>query len=82
MKKIVLLAAFAVVGFSVVSCSSDDSESVNVRDNTKKTVFNGNALFSREGDTISTIDTINTVITQTAGPGDDPIIVPPPPTKP
>lgn len=82
MKKIVLLAAFAVVGFSEVSCSTDDNEAVN-SSVTNPIVINSNELFSRESDTISVIDTVNTTTTQTIpGPGDEPIIVPPPPTKP
>ena len=81
MKKILLLAAFAVLGATVVSCSADD----NGMENTSKraTGFapetDYNTMFLREGDTISVADSLTTNQVGDPGPGDDPIVVPPPP---
>lgn len=79
MKKTFLLTAFAVLGLVAISCSSDDNENMN---NLEKSNAD-TSVFSREGDSINVVDT-TTVTTQVSdpGPGDDPIIVPPPPTKP
>lgn len=81
MKKIILLAAFAVMGSTVVSCSSDDN---GMENNSKRTTgfaseTDYNTLFLREGDSISVPDTLTTNQVGDSGPGDDPIVVPPPP---
>lgn len=70
MKKLILSAAFAVLGFAVVSCSSDDNEMKNAPKKVVEIANNDSSLFLKEGDSLA------------EGPGDDPIIVPPPPTKP
>lgn len=80
MKKILLLAAFAVVGSTVISCSADDNEMGKT--SVKRNGFATETAFLREGDTITVDDTLTTNQVGDPGPGDDPIIVPPPPTKP
>jgi len=80
MKKILLLAAFAVVGVTVISCSSDDSGMENTSKRT--TGFATGTESSKEGDSISVNDTLTTNQVVNPGPGDDIIVVPPPPTKP
>ncbi|MGX7666057.1 hypothetical protein [Flavobacterium pedocola] len=79
MKRVFLLAAFAVLGFAVVSCSSDDNEIVNPSKRNLEKENNFMRLSSQGG----IIPSVNIVQRDTVnGPGDDPIIVPPPPTKP
>lgn len=72
MKKIVVLAAFAVMGVAVVSCSSDDNEIQNlgsVNDfNTETAIYTEAA---RDSVPVTTIP-------PGEGPGDDPIIILPP----
>jgi hypothetical protein len=82
MKKILLVAAFAVLGSTVISCSTDDNDVESTSKNTP--VFASetdyNTMFLREGDTIPVVDTLTTnQIGDPPGPGDDPIVVPPPP---
>ncbi|KGO90551.1 hypothetical protein [Flavobacterium suncheonense] len=81
MRKIVFLTAFVVLGIAGVSCSSDDYEQVNVHEKGFRNNGSTGAVFSREGDTINMIDTLQ-ITPQVGGPGDDPIIVPPPPPRP
>ncbi|MCG2611800.1 hypothetical protein LZZ90_09820 [Flavobacterium sp. SM15] len=64
MKRIFLLAAFAVWGLVVVSCSLDDNER-EIYQSKFNQVKGNDQLYSRD----SIPD----------GPGDDPIIMPPPP---
>lgn len=72
MKKIVVLAAFAVMGVAVVSCSSDDNEIQNLESandfNTETAVY---AEAARDS-------VPETTIPPDEGPGDDPIIILPP----
>ncbi|RKS23164.1 hypothetical protein CLV94_2069 [Flavobacterium endophyticum] len=67
MKKIFLFAVIAAMGSAVVSCSSDDNE-------IKDTSLNY---------PVAARDTLQPPGTGTGdGPGDDPIIITPPPKKP
>lgn len=79
-----LLAAFIVLGCTVISCSYDDNgiENPSRKANGFKQEIDYNTMLLREGDTIPVNDTLTTNQVVDPGPGDDPIIVPPPPTKP
>lgn len=70
MKKAFLLAAFAVLGLVVVSCSADDNATENMPRKFIKVDLNDQSVFLKGEDTLP------------EGPGDDPIIVPPPPPRP
>ncbi len=67
MKKVILSAAFAVLGFAVVSCSTDDIGVEKANPKVKEIGSNDASLFLKTGDSLGD------------GPGDDPIVVPPPP---
>lgn len=76
MKKNVFIAVFTVSGLVFVSCSADTEGLENTTQNQKELVLSQqkNELFSREGDSITV-----TIPDFPQGPGDDPIVVPPPP---
>lgn len=67
MKKIILSAVFAALGFAVVSCSSEDIEVGKTSPKGMAIGGNDASLFLKTGDSLGD------------GPGDDPIVVPPPP---
>ncbi|MFV8341039.1 hypothetical protein [Flavobacterium sp. XS2P39] len=76
MKKNVFIAVFAVSGLVFVSCTADTEGLENTTQNQKELVLSQekDELFSREDDSITV-----TIPDLPQGPGDDPIVVPPPP---
>lgn len=77
MKKIVFIAVFTVSGLVFVSCTADTEGLENTAQNQKELVLSqqNDGLFSIEGDSITTMP----IPDMPQGPGDDPIVVPPPP---
>lgn len=75
MKKFILIAVFTVSGLVFVSCSADADELENEKGSQIELVSlkQNEGLFAKEGDTINIDPNLQ------EGPGDDPIIVPPPP---
>lgn len=74
MKKLIYVAVFTASGFVMVSCDADSMEdATGVAKVT--TVSQEFMVAAKEGDTIILPTTNDT----DPGPGDDPIIVPPPP---
>lgn len=75
MKKLIYVAVFTVSGLVMVSCDADSMEDVAGAAPKATTVTQEFMVIAREGDTIFLPTTNDT----DPGPGDDPIIVPPPP---
>ena len=75
MRNFVYAAVFAALGFNMTSCDVDGLESENPT-TVKKMNQSEFMVSAKEGDTI--FPELNTNDTD-PGPGDDPIIVPPPP---
>ena len=75
MKKLIYVAVFTVSGLVMVSCDADSMEDATGAAPKVTTVSQEFMGTAKEGDTIILPTTNDT----DPGPGDDPIIVPPPP---
>jgi hypothetical protein len=77
MNKFIFIAVFTVSGLVFVSCSADTESLENASQNQKILVSpkQNDRSFSREGDSVTTL----TKPDLPEGPGDDPILIPPPP---
>ena len=76
MKKVIVIAVFAASGFLFISCSTDREEVESATQKQNEVLFlkQNEGLYSKKTDSIPI--TKNTSLTE--GPGDDPIIIPPP----
>lgn len=79
MKNFIYVAVFTALGFNVISCDADSVDSISGGNANKKIKHEVSSLILRETDTISSTDSLTTNLFEEPGPGDDPIIVPPPP---